>query len=342
MSAASVRRRLTFGVAAVAAFLSLAGCALTSGTANAAPAPTPALTEGMEHTATAAQVFGNGIYNDPNSEAARAAAALTASHDAARAAAARTLAAYPTATWLGDWFTPAQAAQKVDTITAAAKKLGQTAVFVTYAIPERDCGNLSAGGLTPSAYQTWNGVIASHLRGTRSVVLIEPDSLSLLTSCPAAADARYPLLKEAVHQFADAGVAAYLDGGNCNWNSADLQAHRLRSAWIAGARGFYTNVSNFYPTANERAYAEKVSALTGGAHYIIDTSRNGQGWKGTWCNPVGAGLGLPPKVITGDPHLDALLWVKTPGESDGACNGAPVAGAWWPAYAEALITHRAK
>ena len=31
--------------------------------------------------------------------------------------------------------------------------------------------------------------------------------------------------------------------------------------------------------------------------------------------------------------LDALLWVKLPGESDGTCNGGPAAGAWFPSMA---------
>ena len=34
--------------------------------------------------------------------------------------------------------------------------------------------------------------------------------------------------------------------------------------------------------------------------------------------------------------MDAYLWVKTPGESDGTCNGGPRAGQWWPEYALGL------
>ena len=37
-----------------------------------------------------------------------------------------------------------------------------------------------------------------------------------------------------------------------------------------------------------------------------------------------------PTAQTGDPLVDALLWIKRPGESDGACNGGPPAGTWWP------------
>ena len=63
-------------------------------------------------------------------------------------------------------------------------------------------------------------------------------------------------------------------------------------------------------------------------HFVVDTSRNGQGpWTPTtnytdaqdWCNPPGRGLGLQTTANTGHPLIDAYLWVKIPGESDGEC-----------------------
>ena len=38
-----------------------------------------------------------------------------------------------------------------------------------------------------------------------------------------------------------------------------------------------------------------------------------------WCNPPGRGVGLRPTADTGNPMLDAYLWIKIPGESDGEC-----------------------
>jgi endoglucanase len=64
-------------------------------------------------------------------------------------------------------------------------------------------------------------------------------------------------------------------------------------------------------------------------HFVIDTSRNGQGpWTPPtaypdgqdWCNPPGRGAGLRPTAATASTLLDAYLWVKIPGESDGQCN----------------------
>jgi endoglucanase len=90
--------------------------------------------------------------------------------------------------------------------------------------------------------------------------------------------------------------------------------------------------------------------------FVIDTSRNGQGhWTPAtsypdaqdWCNPPGRGVGARPTLDTGTPLIDALLWVKTPGQSDGQCNRGlpagtdpewggivdPAAGAWFPQQA---------
>ncbi|WP_380940257.1 glycoside hydrolase family 6 protein [Sphingomonas floccifaciens] len=95
-------------------------------------------------------------------------------------------------------------------------------------------------------------------------------------------------------------------------------------------------------------------------HAILDTSRNGRGsWvppagkyadAEVWCNPPGRGLGRRPTLKSDDPYVDAYLWIKIPGESDGECRrgGAgledpergvrlPPAGHWYPEAARELI-----
>src|SRR5207244_11557401 len=55
---------------------------------------------------------------------------------------------------------------------------------------------------------------------------------------------------------------------------------------------------------------------------FIDTSRNGNGpadGELYWCNPSGRALGVAPTTATGNGHIDAFLWVKRPGDSDGSC-----------------------
>jgi endoglucanase len=114
-------------------------------------------------------------------------------------------------------------------------------------------------------------------------------------------------------------------------------ASRLRQVDIGTADGFSLNVSNYIANALSIAYGERLSRLLGGKHFIIDTSRNGMGGNGSeWCNVPGQSLGREPTTDTGNKLVDAYLWVKVPGESDGTCNGGPSAGSWWPEYALAL------
>jgi endoglucanase len=129
-------------------------------------------------------------------------------------------------------------------------------------------------------------------------------------------------------------------------------------------------------------YAQNLSAPpTNPPHFVIDTSRNGQTHAtnattdptfatespgrmtvfaqppfnqapstiatlaaGDWCNPPGSGVGVRPTARTGNPLVDAFLWIKTVGESDGPCAAAGGARAWdynvyskpgWPTTAAA-------
>ncbi|GAB3606797.1 glycoside hydrolase family 6 protein [Conyzicola nivalis] len=301
------------------------------------------LVVGAPTSATAADpVFPGPIYLEANTDAAKADARLRAQGDVASADAMAVIAAQPTAVWLGNWWSDELMRTIIRRHVAAAAKQGATLVFVTYAIPFRDCGGHSGGGTTYDAYLDWNRVIADELEGTRAVVLIEPDSLSSLAApkCASEVAVRPPLIRQAVDILADAGLVTYLDGGNSNWLGPAAQAEWLKKAGIARANGFFTNVSNFHPVQQESDYAGKLSARVNWKHYVIDVSRNGAGANGEWCNPLGAALGVNPRATPGTTKLDALLWVKHPGVSDGPCNGGPAAGVWWDRYAVSLVTNR--
>lgn len=113
-------------------------------------------------------------------------------------------------------------------------------------------------------------------------------------------------------------------------------------------------------------YAQNMGNAVASTHFVVDTSRNGDGPNnmtryasapfsqpssvisalagGNWCNPPASGLGLKPTSTTGVPLLDAYLWVKTPGQSDGQCDAAGGVRAWdysvysqpaWPTTASA-------
>ena len=335
-----MRKPIVIAALVVAALIISAGVVLGATRPSTAPvAATPTSTP--KPTGDSRAFASRQLYLDPNTEAAAAAQRLDQQGDTEGALIAHRIAGVPTAVWLGEWFQGDRLVTELTNDVADAEKQGATPVFVAYAIPNRDCGGYSKGGLAADQYLPWIRTIASTLRDSHAVVLLEPDSLAMLADkkCDGSAEVRLPLLKASVGILESAGIATYLDGGNARWLSPAAQAAWLEKAGVDKAHGFFTNVSNFDKTQSERDYAGKLSSRIGWKHYVIDVSRNGNGWKGTWCNPSGAKLGQDPEVTEGDgSRLDALLWVKHPGVSDGTCNGGPVAGAWWQAGAEALVS----
>ncbi|WP_411698363.1 glycoside hydrolase family 6 protein [Conyzicola sp.] len=274
------------------------------------------------------------FYVNPDSAAVRAAADPTLS--AADAADILALSTTPQAIWLVPEAHPtASIGSYVSEIVAAETASDTIATFVVYGIPERDCGNFSAGGLTAAEYPLWLDAVAAGIGDTTTAVVLEPDSLSLAEEC-GNTDSRVATTHDAITRFEATAAVIYLDGGHSNWHPVEQTAALLARAGVDRVRGFATNVSNYNTTDDEVAYAERLSALTGDAHYVVDTGRNGNGSNGEWCNPAGSALGSPPAAFA-EGHLDAELWIKTPGESDGECNGGPGAGEWWNAGALALV-----
>lgn len=67
-----------------------------------------------------------------------------------------------------------------------------------------------------------------------------------------------------------------------------------------------------------------LSALVGGKHYVVDTSRNGLGDAGgEWCTPGRTRSRSETAVDHGQHSLRRLPLDQSPGYSDGACNGGP-------------------
>ena len=283
-----------------------------------------------------------GWYVDPASNAQREADARRDT-DPDRAALFDRIASRPQADWFGDWIAPASLTDTVAARTTTIRDAGAVPVYVTYAIPARDCGGYSAGGTaSPAAYRAWVDAFAAGLDGEPVAVVVEPDALGLLDCLTTTQRSdRLALLGYAVDTLGAAGASVYLDAGHSAWHAASTMADRLRAAGVDRARGFSLNVSNHRWTGTEVAYAVDLAGRLGGAHAVIDTSRNGQGPTpdGQWCNAPGRGLGSSATTATANPVVDAELWIKRPGESDGTCNGGPAAGQWWPEGAAELAAH---
>lgn len=289
-------------------------------------------------------------YVDPASLAARAAEEARAQGRDADAALLAKAAAQGSARWLGPQDTTATVASSVRAYAATAAAAGQTPVLVTYAIPDRDCGGLSAGGFaTAGEYRAWVDQVAAGLARARAVMVVEPDALLHLDRC-GDRDARLAMLRDAVTTLTRAGAEVYLDAASSNsfgWGTVALRdmALRLRAAGVDQGAGFAVNTSNFQRSEHEVAYGRYLSALLGGATFVVDTSRNGNGAlagpDGTvWCNPEGRALGSPPRATLDGPHV-ADLWVKTVGLSDGTCAGGPAAGRLWEEYLLGLTSRAA-
>ncbi|WP_326723827.1 MULTISPECIES: glycoside hydrolase family 6 protein [unclassified Streptomyces] len=274
---------------------------------------------------------------DPDSRAARQAAEWRATGRTADALLMDRIATRAQAEWLNG---PGPEAVVRDRTTAAARQ-GRTAVLVAYYIPNRDCGAYSGGGApTAAAYRTWVDEFAAGLGDRGAYVIVEPDAVAqLVAGCTrVVAKERYALLAYAVDRFKrQPGTRVYLDAGNSAWiPEAWRMVDALTESGVTRADGVALNVSNFQTDAASSTYGKQLSEELGGTHFVVDTSRNGNGpYTGTdsWCNPPGRALGTPPTVLTGDPLIDAYLWIKRPGESDGTCRGGPAAGQWWESYA---------
>lgn len=275
------------------------------------------------------------LYVYPGTWAARATEMLRASAPEDAALAGK-IAEQPAAEWFSYPYETIGA--EVDRYVSAAASAGQLPVLVPYHLPNRDCGLYSAGGAEdPQEYRDWADAFVAAIGDRPAVVVLEPDSLPQLDTCLSEPDQAQRL--ELIRSFAEAlsalpSTVVYLDAGHSSWVPADVMARRLLDAGIAEVRGFSLNVSNYQRDADLLRYGHDLIARLGlEMHFVIDSSRNGNGpatGPESWCNPAGRALGRAPTGNTGDPALDAYLWVKRPGESDGECLGGPAPGLWFP------------
>ena len=235
--------------------------------------------------------------------------------------------------------------------------------------------------------------VKAHSR-QRIVGIVEPDSLANLATnldkpkCAAAAHVYKQAIAYAIKTLALPNMTLYLDAAHAGWlgwsgnRKKIVQIFSEVLAEAGGAdkiRGFATNVSNYDALENgDLAKLEPSDPATGelqylrlldeslseagiaGKAFVVDTSRNGRSGlrtkSGSWCNIKGAGLGQRPQSNP-VPLVDAYLWIKPPGESDGGSDpvkpgydencggpkapdsapGAPRAKSWFHDYFVELV-----
>ncbi len=268
-------------------------------------------------------------YVDPANRTRRAADQLRADGREDDADLLMRMAAVPSGIWLTpEEHPPGAVGEYVRSLVTTTEDRGELPLLVLYGIPGRDCsGGYSSGGLEEESYRPWvEGVATAVVEAEATVaVVVEPDALASAPECDVVAP-RVRLVREAVDVLVAAGITTYVDAGHSDWTSARTMSRMLDDVGVERVRGFSTNVSNYQTDVDELAYAERLSALLGGTHWVTDRGRNGNGATEVWCNPEGRALGKLPGFVAGSTGLDAYLWVKPPAESDGTCNQGPPAG----------------
>ncbi|KAK8153542.1 1, 4-beta cellobiohydrolase, partial [Phyllosticta citrichinensis] len=223
-------------------------------------------------------------------------------------------------------------------------------------------------------------------------IVAEPDSLGNLvsninkTKCRNASEGHKESVSYALRTFDLPNVYMYVDGGNSGWwgNPTNMgpAAKLVGEVWRRAGRprafrGLATNTANYNAwsvsqcanytqgsrNCDEKRYINAIAPLLQRegtpAQFITDMGRNGvqptgQWAWGDWCNALNTGFGLRPSTHTDDPLLDAWVWIKPGGESDGtssvmaqrfdpkcgqadAKQPAPEAGQWFQEYFEQLL-----
>ena len=209
----------------------------------------------------------------------------------------------------------------------------------------------TAGGPAEDARtMRWYDKFAAGIGDARVVIGFEPDSLGTV-DCLARSrrKARLDTLRYGVDVFSKLpNATVYLEAGASDWEPAAKTAKKLNYIGVAKVRGFMLNVTHKDWTAANVKHGLELSRLTGGKHFIVNTSENGRGpvhyrrwisrgdpklWRrvNVWCHAGKRGLGPAPTTTTIRPELvDAYLYVNRPGYSAGSCNGGPLPiGSWW-------------
>jgi endoglucanase len=212
-----------------------------------------------------------------------------------------------------------------------------------------DCGHYSDTAAREATYKRWVTNFARGIGDYRAIVFLEVDSL-ITVNCLShhGVAVRLQELHDAFDALSqDPRVVVYTDAGAADALNAARAARLLRRAGISEIQGFFLNATHFDWTRKEIRYGEKISRMTGGKHFVVNTAMNGRGpvipsdrvhnGNEDLCSPPGRGLGPLPTFDTGFARVDAFAWIAYPGRSGGCGVGAPPTGHFWVARALSLV-----
>jgi endoglucanase len=234
---------------------------------------------------------------------------------------------------------------------AAAEEPGTIPLLATYRVVDGHCGHWADPPADQQSYHDFVEGLAQGIGSYPAVLFLEEDAL-ITTPCLTSQGLtiRMNELQDAISVLTATcpHLVIYLDAGAADALRARHAANLLLRAGVSRIQGFFLNSTHFDWTSKEIRYGEKISRMTGGKHFVVNTGENGRGplrprdivhqGNEVLCNPPGRGLGPRPTANTGYPNVDMFAWTSNPGESGGRCvRGAPPTGAYWPAYGLMLV-----
>ena len=196
------------------------------------------------------------------------------------------IAAQPgTGRW-GNWTKASSVGLQVSSYLAraAAESPGSVPELSTYWIVDAhkthpDCGHYSDTPAREATYQRWVTNFARGIGDYRAIVFLEVDSL-ITVNCLShhGVQVRLQELHDAFDALSqDPRVVVYTDAGAADALNAARAARLLRRAGISEIQGFFLNATHFDWTRKEIRYGEKISRMTGGKHFVVNTAMNGRG-----------------------------------------------------------------
>ena len=263
--------------------------------------------------AVAAAIAGP-FYADPDSNAARQARKYEKQGRTADARLMRSLSRVPQAFWFTGG-TPKQVREDVDRTRRRSDRGEATAVLVAYNVPGRDCGGYSAGGARD--YRRWIDGFADGIGNRRAVVIVEPDALAVRLRA-----ARHRQARGQAAARGCPGAAVYVDAGHSRWQPAGTMARRLETG---SARRRLRPQRLQLPHHRRAGRLRHARSATGPLRDRHEPQRPGpvdrRRRTGATRPAAASARRRPPTPATRS--LDAFLWIKTPGESDGECGQRP-------------------
>ena len=231
---------------------------------------------------------------------------------------------------------------------------GAVPLLATYRLAHIRCHRVGDTRREAARYKRWYEKFAQGIGNQRVVVFYEIDAL-ITAPCLSGRglQTRIGEMRSAIDSLARLPHAVvYVDAGASDAHHPRFIGSLLRKVGVHKIAGFFTNSTHHNRTTKEIRYANGLSRMTRGKHFVVNTAVNGKGalrpkhkvryGNSIRCNPRGRGLGPRPtaQVPARYPRLDGLFWIGNPGRSAGNCGtsrNAPPTGTFWLSYALELI-----